>query len=151
MPTFGARSKRERATVDPRLRSVLDVVIRYVDFTILKGRRGKVGQDEARATGASTKAWPDSTHNCPIPDDNVSRAEWREDPEGLSRAVDVAPWPIDWKDERQFAYVAGRIVQEGIAQGVQIRWGGDFDGDGQGTWRDSDNSFIDMPHLEVID
>lgn len=150
MPTFGARSQRELATLDPRLATVLRAVIRFADFTILKGRRGRAEQNEAVATGASQLEWPKSSHNCAIPDDGIPRSEWREDPQGLSRAVDIAPWPIDWKDERQFAYIAGRIIQEGIGQGVRIRFGGDWDEDGQGNWRDPDNSFNDMPHFELV-
>lgn len=149
MPTFGARSRRVRSTIDPRLRGVLDRVIVDTDFTLLAGRRGRADQAEAKATGNSKANWPDSRHNCAIPEEGVPRSEWREDPDGLSLAVDVSPWPIDWGDERQFSYLAGRIVQEGRAQGVQIRWGGDWDMDGQGNWRDPDNSFNDLMHLEV--
>lgn len=151
MATFGARSKRERATIDPRLVAVLDHVIPHTDFTILKGRRGRADQDEAKATGASNVDWPDSNHNCPIPEDGVPREEWREDPDGLSRAVDVAPWPIDWNDQRQFAYLAGRLVQAGKDMGIRIRWGGDWNEDGQGVWRDPRERFLDMPHIEVVD
>ena len=151
MPTFGARSKRERATIDLRLVAVLDHVIVDTDFTILKGRRGRADQGEAKATGASNADWPDSNHNCPIPEDGVPLREWREDPDGLSRAVDVAPWPIDWKDQRQFAYLAGRIVQAGKDMGIRIRAGMDWDEDGQGVWRDRDESFLDMPHFELVD
>jgi len=150
MPSFGPRSRRELATVDPRLVSVLDEVIKHTDFTVLTGRRGRSAQAEAVATGNSSKPWPKSMHNCPLPEDGVPSSEWREDPQGVSKAVDIAPWPIDWKDERQFAYLAGRVVQAGLSMGVKIRWGGDWDGDGQGVWRDKDESFNDMPHFELV-
>lgn len=149
MPSFGARSRRELATVDPRLVLVLEELIKHTDFTVLIGRRGRAAQAEALATGASTKPWPKSTHNCPLPEDGVPSSEWREDPKGLSKAVDIAPWPIDWKDHEQFAFLAGQVIATGRALGVRVRWGGDWDMDGQGVWRDPDESFNDMPHFEV--
>lgn len=139
MPTFGARSQRELATIDPRLAAVLLVVIREEDFTILKGRRGRADQHEAKATGASNADWPDSNHNCPIPEEGVLRSEWREDPDGRSKAVDLAPWPIDWDDRIRFAVLAGRMLQEAANQGVRLRWGGHF------------KRLIDMPHFEIVD
>ncbi len=140
MATFGSRSRAQRATLDPRIQSVLDAVIDETDFAILRGRRGKVDQNEAKATGASFAEWPDSNHNCPIPEDGVPRAEWREDPEGLSRAVDVAPWDggIDWDDKIAFALLAGRILQEAARQGLKLKWGGHF------------KRLVDMPHFEII-
>jgi len=32
--------------------------------------------------------------------------------------------------------------------GVKIRWGGDWDRDGQRVSRDPDESFNDLPHIE---
>ena len=155
MPTFGNRSRRELKTIDVRLQRVLEAVIKDMDFTILKGRRDRAGQEEARATGASSKHWPDSAHNCPLPVEGVDRAEWREDPDGRSNAVDIAPWSpysphIDWDDRESFAYLQGHVVREGKNQGVELRWGGDWDRDGLGNWRDPDNTFDDLPHIEIV-
>jgi hypothetical protein len=45
------------------------------------------------------------------------------------------------------AYVAGRIIQMAAEDGVLIRWGGDWDSDGDLT----DQTFDDLFHLEVVD
>lgn len=152
MPNFGRRSKEKLATVDPRLVSILSEVIKHVDFTVLTGTRGREAQMDAVHEGRSKKPWPKSTHNCVLPTEGLPPEQWPEDPEGLSRAVDIAPWQdgIDWDDEPQFAFLAGQVVAEARHQGIDIRWGGDWDGDGQGVWRDSDERFNDMPHFEVI-
>lgn len=151
MPKFGTRSERILKTVDPRLVSVLRDVILHVDFTVLTGRRGKDAQTEAWATGRSKVRWPDSKHNCPLPEAGVPKRNWKEDPKGLSLAVDIAPWPIDWDDHRQFAFLAGQVTACARRDGLPLRWGGDWDGDGQGNWRDFDSYFNDLPHFEIID
>lgn len=149
MPRYGARSKRELETIHPDLRQVLLRVIEHIDHTILKGRRGRDAQNAAYETGRSGKRWPDSMHNCPV-QTKKAKATWAEDPDGKSLAVDIAPWPIDWHDLTQFAYLAGQIVATGRELGVDIRWGGDWDGDGQGNWRDPDNYFDDLVHFELV-
>ena len=63
-----------------------------------------------------------------------------------SLAVDVAPYPIDWKDLRAFAAVAKIVQEEAEALGIDIRWGGDWDRDGE--WKDE--RFLDMPHYELV-
>jgi peptidoglycan L-alanyl-D-glutamate endopeptidase CwlK len=150
MPTFGRRSQREFDTLDERLQTILRNVIRETDFTILQGRRGRAEQEEARATGRSKVGWPNSKHNCPLPQDGFPRDQWPEDPERRSLAVDVAPWKrrephIDWDDVKAFALLAGRILQEAANQGVELRWGGDWDMDGNTR----DNKFNDLPHFEI--
>ena len=56
-----------------------------------------------------------------------------------SRAVDVAPYPIDWKDIKRFV-ILGEIVKT-IAEKmeIEIEWGGDW------------NSFKDYPHYQLAD
>lgn len=151
MPRFGRRSQEHLKTIDPKLQSVLYEVIRYMDFTILCGRRGRAAQEEARATGKSKVGWPNSAHNCPFHQDDTPKEEWPEDDEMLSRAVDIAPWSsqaphIDWDDPKPFALLAGRILQEAATQGVSVRWGGDWDSDGETR----DNRFNDLPHFELV-
>ena len=47
-----------------------------------------------------------------------------EEPE-LSKAVDVAPYPIDWNDKERFYYFAGVVMGIAIQMGIPLRWGGD--------------------------
>ena len=61
------------------------------------------------------------------------------------KAVDLAPYPIDWNDRDRFHYMGGMI--RGIAKqlNVPVRWGGDWDSDGE----TKDNSFDDLVHVEI--
>ena len=61
------------------------------------------------------------------------------------KAVDLAPYPIDWKDRDRFYYMGGMI--RGIAKqmGIEIRFGGDWDSDGE----TKDNNFDDLVHIEI--
>jgi len=128
MPVFGERSRARLLTCDPRIERVLNRAILHFDFTVLEGHRGEEAQNEAHATGRSTKKWPDSRHN-----------------RSPSIAVDIAPWPIDWDDRERFTFLAGLII--GIARelDVPLFWGGDWDGDTEVA----DNGFDDMPHFEL--
>ena len=140
--------------MDDRLIEILEDVITRVDFSVLTGARGRADQTEAKATGRSKVGWPNSKHNCPIPEDGVPREEWREDPNPISSAVDIAPWQngIDWNDLKQFTFLAGQVIATGAAKGYKIRWGGDWNMNGQGNWRDSSSgNFNDLPHFEIVE
>jgi len=60
--------------------------------------------------------------------------------------MDIAPYPIDWKDLERFYVLAGVIMACAHEEGVKIRWGGDWDSDGDYH----DSSFIDLPHFELV-
>ena len=62
-----------------------------------------------------------------------------------SMAVDVCPYPIDWNDRERFSYFAGYVRGVAAGMGIDIRWGGDWDSDGEVK----DNSFDDLPHFEL--
>ena len=64
-----------------------------------------------------------------------------------SRAVDIAPYPIDWDDAKRFYLLAGMMFQAATNLRVTLRWGGDWDGD----WIHTDQTFFDLPHLELRD
>lgn len=130
MPQFSKLSESRLATCDPRLQQLLREAIKHVDFTVLCGHRGVEEQNDAYRTGRSKVRWPDSKHNT-IP----------------SVAVDVAPYPVDWKDTARFARLVGYIERIAHEQGIRIRWGGDFDQDGA----TADERFIDMPHIELVE
>lgn len=131
MPSFGTRSESRLATLDSELVEVLRDAIKTYDFTIVCGHRDEAAQNEAFATGASKKRWPESMHN------------WLP-----SKAVDVAPWSngIDWKDHLAFARLFGIIEECANRRGVRVRWGGDWDSDGESN----DQTFMDIGHLEIV-
>jgi len=62
-----------------------------------------------------------------------------------SRAFDLAPYPIDWQDRARFYVLAGVVLGAAADLGIDLRWGGDWDGDG--TFQDQ--NFHDLPHFEL--
>jgi len=134
MPFFSASSRAALSTADPRLVRVFLDVIRRVDCKILEGHRGREAQEAAFTAGASKLHYPHGKHNATP-----------------SRAVDAAPYPIDWsstpRNFERFALFAGFVMGVAFDQGVRLRWGGDWDGD----WDTTDEKFRDMVHFELID
>ncbi len=133
---LGATSLSRLGTCHPKLQALLLEVDRrlsrckVLDFTVVCGHRGQADQDAAYRAKRSTKRWPDSKHN-KLP----------------SVAVDVAPWPTYWDDEASFARLAGYVQAVADELGIEIRWGGDWNGNG----RTEDERLIDLPHLELSD
>jgi len=121
---FGKRSKERLKGVNPKLVNVINQLIKIMDVTVIEGLRSQERQDELVAKGAS-------------------KTKYSKHIEG--RAVDIAPYPIDWEDRERFHYMGGML--RGIAQnmGVSIRWGGDWDNDGE----IKDNNFDDLVHVEL--
>lgn len=128
MPAFGPASAARLATCDERLQALFNEVVKTFDCTIIEGHRGEAAQRLAFVTGRSKLDWPNGNHNAKP-----------------SKAVDVAPYPVDWNDSRRFYYFAG--VVQGIAtkMGLKVRWGGDWDQDTQVK----DNTFNDLVHFEI--
>jgi len=63
-----------------------------------------------------------------------------------SRAIDLAPWPLDWSDIRRFYYFGGFVVGVANKLDIPIRWGGDWDGD----FEVKDQNFNDLVHFELL-
>lgn len=129
MPKFGDKSKAELATAHPDLQRLFNEVIKTFDCVVLEGHRGEAAQEEAVRTGKSKIHWPNGNHN-KLP----------------SRAVDVAPYPVNWKDTQRFYYFAGYVKGIASTLGLKIRWGGDWDSDTDLH----DQTFYDLPHFELL-
>lgn len=129
MPKFGKQSQANLATCHPDLQSLANEVIKYVDHSVTCGHRGQAEQDKAFAEGKSKLKFPNGEHN-KLP----------------SRAIDVAPFPINWNDSEAFTLLSG--VYFGVASmlGIKIRLGIDWDGD----FNVLEHSFKDRPHIELI-
>ena len=124
MYKFGKRSKSRLKGVDERLVNVLNELIKIMDVTIIEGLRSKERQQELLAQGKTKTKY--SKHI-------------------KGKAVDLAPYPIDWNDREMFHYMGGMLRGLGKAMGVNIRWGGDWDSDGD----INDNKFDDLVHVEI--
>ncbi|RMD97826.1 MAG: M15 family peptidase [Bacteroidetes bacterium] len=126
---FGKSSMAQYKTLDHRLQRILDEAIQLVDFTILEGHRPNERQAQLLAEGKSKLGPGQSKHNA-----------------NPSLAVDIAPYPIDWDNAERFAHLAGICIGIASQLGIKLRWGGDWDMDGEL----SDNRFNDLPHLEIV-
>jgi peptidoglycan L-alanyl-D-glutamate endopeptidase CwlK len=132
MPVFGPESLRQRATLHPRLQLVLDEAIKYFDFSIIEGFRGKEAQNAAYAKHLSQLPWPLGNHN-----------------KSPSTAADIAPYPVDWKEGEKphlrFAFMMGVVYMAAKKVGVKVRFGMDWNR----NLDMRDEGFIDMPHVEL--
>lgn len=108
--------------------------IEVLDIKILCGYRNQAAQNEAFSSGHSSKQWPDSRHNV------VGL--------GKSSAIDAAPYPIDWRDQRRFDHFAGFIRGIAWKRGVELLWGGDWNRDYKFL---SDQKFNDLVHFELVE
>ena len=94
------------------------------------------GQEEAFKSGHTQLRWPHGKHN-----------------KQPSMAVDVTPYPLDWKNSKRMYWFAGYVM--GIAQKLKddgkmthaVRYGGDWDSD-----KDiDDQNFFDLVHFELVE
>ena len=128
MPKFGKTSKKRLETCEKDLQLLFKEVVRGFDCTIVCGHRGEEDQNEAYKRGNSKVKYPHGRHNA-----------------NPSRAVDVAPYPIDWTDRDRFNYFAGYVKGVASQMGLNIIWGGDWDNDTDLK----DNGFDDLVHFEL--
>lgn len=147
MPYFGEKSKKQLKTCSWKLQQVFHEIIKYQDCTVLEGHRIEEIQHANFVKGLSKVDWPDGKHNS-YP----------------SHAIDASPYPIPenwgelkkdmtvkqrdnvWKERLKFYQFASIVKFVGKSMGVEIRWGGDWDGDGD--YRD--NKFEDLVHFELL-
>ena len=132
MPTFGKRSRERLKGVDPKLINVLNEVVKYFDITVIEGLRSQARQDELVAQGKSKTKFGKHV---------------------LGKAVDIAPYPIDWKSRDDFHYLGGFVLGIAAKMGVDVRWGGDWSDSSlsKGARTTKDNNFDDLVHFEIKD
>lgn len=142
--TFGPASLAKLQTCHPLMRDVFEHAMLWSprDFTITTGWRGQAEQNAAVLAGNSKTPWPTSKHNFMVAG------------KPASLAVDFAPWfkdapHIRWTETEEFRFLAGFIIGIGTPivepKGYRLRWGGDFDRDGD----DHEGGFEDLPHIEI--
>lgn len=122
---FGARSTRNLVTVKPELQRVCRRALDWgiMDFSVIQGLRTQAQQDRLYAQGR--------TEPGPI-------VTWtRNSPHLTGDAVDVAPYPINWDNTKEFYKLAGVMKAAAIVEGVDLVWGG--------SWV----KYKDLPHYEL--
>jgi len=132
MPKFGKRSKERLRGVDAKLQNVLNEVCKYFDITVIEGVRSQERQDELVSQGKS-------------------KTKFGKHVQG--KAVDIAPYPIDWRARDDFHLLGGFVLGVASQMDVKIRWGGDWDSSSlfQGKRTTKDNNFDDLVHFEILD
>lgn len=106
------------------------ILAEVADISITQGHRGEERQNALYPRFTKLR-WPHGKHN-KLP----------------SEAVDFVPYPRPSRTQTLWAalaYVAGNAVQIGRQRGLDVRWGGDWNQNGDVT----DQDFYDLFHLEV--
>lgn len=136
---FGARSQKNLSSCHELLQRVACRAIGYgvIDFSVIEGHRAIDRQQQLFAEGKSKI------------DGVTKRGKHNEQP---SEAVDLLPYPHEingvnvWADRQRFCVLAGLMYAAAAENGVAIRWGGDWDCDGN----NADSNFNDLPHFEIV-
>lgn len=134
MPQFSKSSINLLNTCHPDLQKLFNQVIKDYDCVVICGSRSDYDQKKAFDEGKSK-----------IDGVKIKSKHQVSKQNPFSRAIDIAPSPLDWNDKQRFYHFAGYV--EGIADmlGIKIRWGGDWDSD-----KDfKDNKFNDLVHFEL--
>lgn len=111
MYKFSKRSKDRLRSCDDRLVHICEAVLarQEMDFSVSCGYRNKEDQNKAFEQGRSKAKWKQSAHN-----------------HYPSKAVDIAPYPIDWNDKYRFKKLADLMKEEAEKRSISITWGGDW-------------------------
>ena len=123
-----------------RLKGVDETLVRVVkraieiceiDFKVLEGMRTLERQRELYAQGRTAPG-------------NI--VTWTMNSKHLEgKAVDLVPYPIDWNNLKKFDAIAKAMFEAAKEMDVNIRWGADWDGDG--NYREKGEH--DSPHFEI--
>jgi peptidoglycan L-alanyl-D-glutamate endopeptidase CwlK len=120
--TFSAKSRERLAEAHEDLQRLAYRLLEEMDITVLCGYRGPEAQSAAFQNGTSKAMFGQSPHNYQP-----------------SMAIDIAPYPIDWKDTKRFDEMLNHALSIAKELGIEIKLGRDFKG------------FIDRPHVELAD
>lgn len=124
---FSDRSLKHMATCDPKLIELAYAVLNHMDIIIVEGYRSP--EDQVKVYRAGLSKLLSGKHNV-VP----------------SRAIHFAPYPYQEKDVRAYYYLGGLVKGIAAQLGIPIRWGGDWDSDGDIF----DQTFNDLMHFEMM-
>lgn len=128
MREFSQAEESKLATCDDRLQLLVRTVNGEFPLLVVYGHRSEVEQEKAVVNGFSKVHFPNSKHNS-LP----------------SKAVDLAPWPLDWNNTARFRELYHKVMEVAARLGIKLRAGADFNEDGDLT----NDRFLDLPHYEL--
>ena len=145
MPKFSKTSQGRLNTCHEDLVTIFEEVIWVRDCTIIEGFRTEEVQNEYYRTGKSQLRFPQSKHN-KFPSKAVDVMEYHAEKPHLhwsktDEIEDFARFVLRMADD---LYEAGAITHK-------LRWGGDWDMDGERVDKDPDETFFDGPHFELVE
>jgi peptidoglycan L-alanyl-D-glutamate endopeptidase CwlK len=140
MYKFGNKSQNQLATVEEPLQKVLRLGLQMsiVDFACVEGRRSTERQQQLYAEGKST-----------LDGINKRSKHQVDNPTDKARAMDICAYvngQASW-EPNHLCVIAGSIWAASKNLGIPIRWGGNWDSDGEII---SDQNFVDLPHFELV-
>lgn len=130
MSSFGSESEAMLVQVHPVLVQICRDAVMIMDFKVIDGLRTP---EEQAINVARGKSWTMNSKHLPQSD-------------GFSHAVDLAPWPVNWKDTEIFCVLAGVMKAAAFIRGRKLRWGGDWNSDGSTV----DEKSRDYGHFELV-
>lgn len=116
---FSKHSRAILKNADPKLQEVLNHAIKEFDFSVICSTRNEADQEAAFKAKASRAHFGQSPHNY-IP----------------SLAVDIIPFPCDWKDIKKFKEMAACVLKIAGRLHIDLEWGG--------SWK-----LKDFPHMQL--
>jgi len=135
--SYGRKSRERLATVKGDLRRALERALDYglMDITITQGVRSREEQERFFAEKKTKVHWPDSRHNILNGGD-------------LAEAADAAPYVNGGPsyNYNHCCFLAGLVLAAAAELGVTVRWGGNWDMDGEPV---TDQDFQDLVHFEL--
>lgn len=136
--SLSKRSKETLKGVHPKLVAIVERAIELTpqDFMVLEGVRTPERQKELYAQGR-TKSGPKVTWT--LTSNHFKQSD------GFGHAVDLVPFPVDWNTLSKFDAVSKVMFEAAKELGTEIRWGADWDQDGNP--REKGES--DSPHFEL--
>lgn len=130
------RSRLNFVGVHPDLCGVIDEVAQRFNLVVIDGLRTAKQQAALFAQGRTTPGL--------IVTDTLHSKHMRQ-LDGYGHALDVIPHPVDWENLARFDALALSIFSVASRRRVFLRWGADWDGDGQ--FREKREH--DSPHWEI--
>lgn len=138
--SLGKKSQTMLEGVHPLMVAVVTRAIQLTaqDFLVLEGVRTKARQAKLYAQGRTEPG--DKVTWTLVSNHFVNEAT------GFGHAVDLCPYPVDWNTASKFDAIGKAMFQAAEELGVKIRWGADWDQDGNPRERGE----TDSPHFELV-
>ncbi len=137
--------------VNPELVQVVKRAIEITpqDFMVVEGVRTK---EQCYINYGKGRTWEQCTAKgvpAKYAQPELAKVTWLNNPLSskhvTGKAVDLVPYPVDWNDLSKFDQMAQAMFTAAKELGVSIRWGADWDNDG--NYREKGE--YDSPHFEL--